>query len=105
MGACVVWTAVAGAGAARKLAKGLVSRRLAACVSVLPDVKSHYRWKNRFATSSETLLFIKTTSGMWPRVSRFIKKHHPYELPEILALPVTRGSREYLSWLEDCLKK
>ena len=105
MGACVVLTAVGEPRAAGRLAKRLVSEKLAACVSALPGAVSHYRWKGKSQTSRETLLLIKTDRKRWPGLKTYLKKHHPYRVPEILMLSVTEGSKEYLSWLNACLKK
>ena len=105
MSACVILTAVGDRREAGRLAKRLVSERLAACVTGLPGAVSHYRWKGKRETSSEVLLLIKTSRRLWPQIRKFLKNNHPYELPEILLLPVAGGSKEYLAWLNDCLKK
>lgn len=105
MNACVALTAVADSKTANRLARRLVTQKIAACVTVVPGALSHYRWKRKIERSRETLLFIKTDRRAWPRLSGFLRKHHPYELPELIALPVSKGSGEYLSWLRDCLKK
>jgi periplasmic divalent cation tolerance protein len=105
MAACLVLTSVGDRKSAGRLAKRLVSDRLAACVTGLPDAVSHYRWKGNSETSREVLLLIKTDRRSWPKLRNFLKKNHPYELPEILMLPVSAGSKEYLSWLDSSLKK
>lgn len=81
------------------LARGLVSARLAACVNVVPGLVSHYRWEGKVRRDRESLLVIKTRAALLKKVETWVKKHHPYTVPEVLALPVTGGSREYLSWL------
>ena len=90
--------------AAKRLAKPLVSARLAACVTVVPGASSHYRWKGKCESSREALLLIKTSRRLWPKVLSYLKKNHPYELPEIVLLPVSAGSKEYLSWLNASVK-
>ena len=90
---------------ALKLANLILSKKLAACVTAVPGAVSHYRWKGGIVRSKEVLLLIKTTVAVWPRVLHFLKKNHPYDNPEILALPVTEGSKEYLSWLNASVKK
>lgn len=105
MAACVVLTTVADRRAALKLAKPLVERHLAACVGVIPGAMSLYRWKGRVQTSREALLLVKTSRRLWPKVLNYIKKSHPYEVPEIILLPIVAGSKEYLSWLNASLKK
>lgn len=103
MAVCVVLTAVATRAQAGRLSKGLVREKLAACVTGLPGAVSHYRWKGRRQTASEVLLLIKTSRRLWPRLERFLKKNHPYELPEILLVPVQKSSKEYLSWVNASL--
>jgi periplasmic divalent cation tolerance protein len=84
---------------ADSLAKGLVSARLAACVNVVPGLVSHYRWEGKARRDRESLLVIKTRSSLLKEVESWVKKHHPYTVPEVLALPVAGGSKTYLSWL------
>jgi len=84
---------------ARKLADGLVSARLAACVNVLAESTSVYQWKGAIETASETPMLIKTRAALFAEVKAFILEHHPYEVPEVLALSVSEGSSAYLEWL------
>jgi periplasmic divalent cation tolerance protein len=84
---------------AERLAHLLVERQLAACVQVLPQITSVYRWQGKLEQAGETLLLIKTTRAAYPRLETAIKENHPYQTPEIIALPVEAGSNEYLSWL------
>ena len=84
---------------ARKIADALVKNRLAACVSVLPEVHSTYRWKKKIERSSEVLIVIKTAKSRWKAVRNFVLERHPYELPELIALPVTEVSKKYLDWM------
>jgi len=85
--------------AAQKLAHGLVSARLAACVNVLAECTSVYRWKEAIETASETPMLIKTRAALFAEVKAFIIEHHPYEVPEVIALSVGDGSSAYLEWL------
>lgn len=85
--------------AAPRLARRLVQDRLAACVNLLPRVASHYRWQGRVQADAETLLLIKTTAARYPALQDAIHQHHPYELPEVIAVPVTRGLPAYLDWV------
>ena len=105
MAACIVLTTVDDRHAADKLARPLVAQRLAACVTILPAAVSYYRWKGKVQRSREAVLLIKTSRRMWPKVLSFIKRSHPYKVPELILLPVTAGSKEYLSWLNASLKK
>ena len=96
----VVWTTLPEARSAKKLARGLVAKKLAACVSVVPGVSSTYRWKKKVETSREVLVLIKTSKARWKAVQKFVLEKHPYELPELIAIPVAGGSKAYLSWVE-----
>jgi periplasmic divalent cation tolerance protein len=84
---------------ARPFAESLVEARLAACVNVLPTMRSIYRWKGEIASDDECQLVIKTTRDRWDALSQFVKQHHGYEVPELLAVDVTRAPPEYSSWL------
>ena len=96
---CCVLSTVPDIKKARQLAGLLVSRRLAACVQVLPGLESHYRWRGKKETSREVLLLIKTRASLYKKLETAILKNHPYEVPEILCLPITRGSKPYLDWV------
>jgi periplasmic divalent cation tolerance protein len=95
---CIVSTAPS-LKKARQLAGLLVSKRLAACVQILPGLESHYRWRGKKETSQEVLLLIKTKTSIYKKVEETILKNHPYEVPEIICLPITQGSKIYLNWI------
>jgi periplasmic divalent cation tolerance protein len=99
MPAMVVFTTAPDAGLAKKLARGLVLKRLAACVSLRGGFLSVYRWEGKVESSREALLLIKTVRKNFSKVKSFIESHHPYKLPEIVGVPVTQGSRKYLDWV------
>jgi periplasmic divalent cation tolerance protein len=85
---------------ARKIAQALVERRLAACVQEIGvPVRSMYRWKGRVESANEVLLLIKSSRKRFSAVSTLVKKLHSYEVPEIIALNIADGSREYLDWI------
>ena len=104
MPAALVLTMTPDVKTARRLAELLVDRKLAACVSIQRGWASRYRWKGKIESAKETLLLIKTTDKMFSKVLRVIEKNHPYEVSEILSLPVRRGSRKYLAWLESSVR-
>lgn len=85
--------------AAETLARTLVTEGLAACVNRVPGVVSTYRWQGAVEESTEVLLVIKSTTAAYPALERRIRELHPYEVPEIVALPIVRGSQPYLAWL------
>ncbi len=90
---------------AHKLASELVERRLAACVNLLPGVTSVYLWQEQLESAEEVTLLIKTTRQRYEDVEAAILELHPYELPEIIAVPVELGFSGYLNWVEACTAK
>ncbi|HWA12415.1 MAG TPA: divalent-cation tolerance protein CutA [Burkholderiales bacterium] len=98
-GVIVVLTNLPDRAAAMRLADALVERRLAACVSILAGCESVYRWKGAVERASEVPVLIKSTADAWPALEQAILKLHPYELPEILGLPVATGLEAYLGWV------
>ncbi len=102
--ALVVLTTTETEADAERLARLLVEAELAACVQVLPRMSSIYRWQGKVEQAGETLLLIKTTRAAYARLETAIKQHHPYETPEIIALPVEAGSDKYLKWLMEAVR-
>jgi periplasmic divalent cation tolerance protein len=89
---------------ADRIAWALVEKRLAACVNVFDArVRSTYRWQGKVETAAEFLLLVKTARRLLPRLEAEVKRLHSYDVPEMIALPVAAGSKEYLGWLESCL--
>lgn len=83
----------------RRLARLLVEGRLAACVNLVPNLTSVYRWKGAVEESSEVLLLIKTSAELLGPLEAALRELHPYELPEVLVLGITSGSQPYLDWI------
>jgi periplasmic divalent cation tolerance protein len=86
---------------ARRLAKAGLEAKLAACANIVPAVESHYWWEGNLESSEEVLLILKTRQALLPKLERAIREIHPYDTPEFVALPLTAGSRKYLTWLKD----
>lgn len=86
---------------AERLARTLVEERLAACVNVLPAMQSIYRWKGQIESASEQLLVVKTRTADYAAVEARIRALHPYELPEVIAVPILAGLPAYLAWLDN----
>ena len=84
---------------ASRIAEMLVNSRLAACVQILPEIQSVYRWKGEIERSTETLLLAKTTHDRFDELDRAVREIHVYETPEIIALPVKAASESYLKWV------
>ena len=84
---------------ARRLAAALVRHRVAACVNVVPRVESFFRWQGKIERASEALLVIKTRQERFEALRRRVLSLHPYEVPEIIALPLVAGHRPYLDWV------
>lgn len=102
--ALVVLTTVERAEDGVRLARLLVEQELAGCVQMLPPMTSVYRWQGQVEEASEVLLLIKTTRAVYDQLEAALKQNHPYETPEIIALPVAAGSAEYLNWLSAATK-
>lgn len=100
-----VFTTVGKKEAAEKIAKTLVEKRLAGCVQIVGPIVSTYWWKNNVETAEEWLCFIKSMKKFYPELEKVIKGVHPYETPEIIAVPIISGSKEYLQWLSNELRK
>lgn len=91
---------------ARKIARAVVQKRLAACVNVVRSpVESFYTWKGKLETAREHLLLIKTSAARLPQLEREVRRLHTYDVPEFIALPITDGSADYLSWLSESVAK
>jgi len=99
----VVFSTCASAEEAEKLARLVVERRLAACVSVVANARSYYRWQGAIETAGECLLVIKSARGQFAELCAALERAHSYEVPEVLAVPVVAGAAPYLAWLETSL--
>lgn len=97
--AVVVVTTLPDRAAALTLAQELIARRLAACVNVLADCTSVYRWQGKVENVTEVPVLIKTRTALYPELEAAVRELHPYELPEIIAVPISHGLTEYLEWV------
>lgn len=100
----VVLSTCANEADAARLAQLLVEEKLAACVSVVPAVRSFYRWKGAVESSAECLLVIKSSRALFGVLREAVEKAHSYEVPEVVALPVVDGAPNYLNWLQSSLR-
>ena len=83
-----------------RVAKALVEARVAACVNILPKIRSVYRWKDAIEDATEWMLVIKSSRPLFARLQTELRKVHSYEVPEVIAIPVIEGSEDYLGWLD-----
>ena len=101
--AIVIFMTTANADEARRIADRLVEAQLAACVQILPEIVSVYRWRNEVQRESEVLVLAKTTAARFEELEREVRAIHSYETPEIVAVPITRISAPYRDWLMDAV--
>jgi periplasmic divalent cation tolerance protein len=95
----LVMTSLPDMEVAKALAKRLIDVNLAACVQLQPSVQSIYRWEGRICEEQEVVLVAKTTAAQWHAISSFIKQNHPYDVPEIIAQPITHSDPDYARWV------
>ena len=88
---------------AGQIADALVSEKLAACINIIPSIMSVYRWNDAIEHDQELLLLIKTSASVWPLLEARILELHPYELPEIIAVPIQTGQTDYIKWITNNL--
>lgn len=89
---------------AEKIAQTLLDKKLAACVQIIGPIQSQYWWKGKIEKAKEFLILIKSRRDLYEKIEDTLKKIHPYTVPEILAVPVVVGNKDYLTWLEGELK-
>jgi periplasmic divalent cation tolerance protein len=99
-GYIVVFITVKEPEEAQKIAKALLKRRQAACVNIVAEVESHFWWKDKLDSAKESLLIVKTKESLLPELIKSVKKIHSYTIPEIIAVPIVGGSRDYLEWID-----
>ena len=100
-----VFTTVEKKEDAEKIARTLIEKRLAACIQITGPITSTYRWKGNVETQEEWLCIIKSRKILYNEIERAIKEIHPYETPEIIATSIVTGSKEYMEWLDNEIKK
>lgn len=89
---------------AEKIARALVEKRIAACVQIMGPLTSFFQWQGKLDSAQEYLCVIKSRNDLFQEMETIIKSMHPYEVPEILATPITKGNKDYLSWLAETLE-
>jgi periplasmic divalent cation tolerance protein len=97
----LVLTTCPDSAVAERIARELIETRAAACVNIVPISKSVYLWRGKVESTAEQLLVIKSMTGAYKSIESVILKRHPYETPEVVAVPIVEGSTDYLSWIAD----
>jgi len=100
---CIVLCTYPDQASAEAFANELVKNKLAACVNIVPGITSIYQWKGKLEKGQELLVVIKTKSAVFKAIETAILSHHPYELPEIISIPLINGLPNYLSWIDDSI--
>jgi len=97
----VVFITVPSYEVGEQIAMELIESNLAACVNILPGISSHYRWQGEIERDDKLMLVAKTRSLLFDQLAAAVKRIHPYEVPEVIALPIVLGSQEYLAWINE----
>lgn len=101
----IAFTTCPDTATAERLAEQVVEQRLAACATIIPDAISIYRWQEAVEKESEVLLLIKTTAPRWDALQKTLETSHPYDVPELIAIPLTHVAAPYLGWLRQALEE
>ena len=100
----IIMVTCASRGEARKISGSILKKRLAACANIIDGVESGFWWKGRIDRAAETLLMMKTKMANFKKIEAEVNKLHSYEVPEIVALPVIAGSKDYLDWIKGVVR-
>uniref|UniRef100_A0A453D1S9 Protein CutA, chloroplastic n=1 Tax=Aegilops tauschii subsp. strangulata TaxID=200361 RepID=A0A453D1S9_AEGTS len=101
----VVYVTVPNREAGKKLSASIISEKLAACVNIVPGIESVYWWEGKVQTDAEELLIIKTRESLLNALTEHVKANHEYDVPEVIALPISGGNLKYLEWLKDSTRE
>ena len=86
---------------ARHIGTALIEKQLAACVNIIPEVESIYQWEGEVKTENEVMAIAKTTASRYKQLEAYVLENHPYDVPEVIGLPLSQGSESYLNWVQD----
>ena len=99
----IIYVTSGDAAESQKIARALVEKRLAACVNLIPQIRSFYRWEGKIQDDPESLLVIKTSRSLFAAVRAEVERLHTYHVPEVICVPILEGSPNYMAWLAECL--
>lgn len=102
---CMVFVTVPTREVAKAIAGGLLEKKLAACINVIPGVTSYYEWEGKLEEDNELLLMIKSTKDSFDDLSEYVKANHPYDCVEVISADIDRGNQPYLDWIEKSCTK
>ncbi len=105
MGYVVVFVTCPDKSVAEKIAEKLIKEKLAACVNITGEINSVYFWQGNIEKDNEYLMIIKTKEELFEKLEEFIKENHPYTVPEIIGMPIIKGSRDYLNWIDQTVSR
>jgi periplasmic divalent cation tolerance protein len=100
----VIFVTCVSSAQAKKIASALVSKKLAACVNIVPAVRSLFWWQGKVDKAAEVLLIIKSRRSAFPRIARLVRSLHSYTVPEVIAMPIVAGNKEYLEWIDESVR-
>ena len=86
---------------ARQIGTALIKKQLAACVNIIPKIESIYQWKGEVCVEQEVMVVVKTTASRYKQLESYVVENHPYDVPEVISLPLSQGSEPYLNWVHD----
>ena len=96
----IVYITVPSREVGRQIADALLESKLVACVNIIPEISSIYHWQDSIEQDEELLLIAKTRTALFDRLATTVKRIHPYDVPEVIAMPIVAGSNEYLTWID-----
>jgi periplasmic divalent cation tolerance protein len=102
--ACLIFTTCPNEKIAKRISEELLKKKLAACINIIPKIKSMYWWGRKIEKSDETLLLIKTGENLFDSVKKEVVKIHPYEIPEVICVKIDKGYEKYLDWMEKVVR-
>ena len=89
---------------ARQIGTALIEKQLAACVNIIPKIESIYQWEGKICVEEEVMAMVRTTASRYKQLEEYVVNNHPYDTPEVIAVPLSNGSEPYLNWVQDMME-